>query len=1247
MMKRHVLSRIRHRIHPRQLLPHRYVSSSSHGFGFATSSHTIEPLRQIPTTGVSVFDIQREVVERDEPSKPQNEVIQFMSALSSFDMGRIFNSLGKLHKLAFDKILNVNGHKYRLETYYQCLQLTLTFYMKTQSIGSLGLLKQAHTDFNSVSEKSKKYDRMLDDTTMADSIRISILMCILHSYHVAVSSEKTRRFGSLISEYFFKTMKQYDLNIQKISGELKELYLAMVLKELCQKEKIPFFDRLAIPKNDSNVKTSNVPITPYLSEFQTISFENMAKYIVSNKFTWNGKVPRDMKLFDYYNTLSTEDRIRFMRDYTEFNHAKQLNVEEYSDLITTPVSSFQFERRSANSVAQKNPEIINKWIIDTSNHVNTILQTNNPKTDVEKVLCDLKPYLELANPTTLMSVLVSKIFSECSATEDNHAPIFKLRQGMNQVYHRSLMSPLIQDQERRRLYPALSQFNKDRLTHSLTKIFLDHASIPIDKERLELLNSFHESIPKEFMNQRPDGTYPAFIASRHEMHKEFYDYYLIKPHPILLDDLGNLFNESHTSINFPMLCPPKPWTKPDNGGLLLDGGRLVPRNDKLYFQYLRRASFQGELDFVYSSLDKLGSVAWAINPEMFDIFVKAMEFKEGFLKIPPPISPKPGKKATYYEREIYKANTTKRNSLEAAKDVISIYAENGDMFYHAFMLDFRGRCYPMSYFSHVNSDIIRGMLMFWHSKKLGDSGFQWLKYSASSLFGNKGFSMEQAIEFCDENLVEIIDSATDPFGGNKWWTKGDDPFELLACCKEIKKVLEFEKNGGKIEEYECRLPANMDGSCNGLQHYAALGKDEIGAAAVNLLPSETRKDVYVEVMNVVKTRIERDLEDDSLGEEQAGIARNALNILSRKLIKRPVMTKVYGVTTSGARQQIHDEIRSLIDQVKSNPGKWEKSSHSLENIGALKGLSWKVAGYLGKQVLDSISELFVSAASIQDWLVNNGDRLMKSYDLQSVDYIRKNIPSRRSCIFTRPAPYRPIIWTTPIGFPVIQIYRKETLTKSMTELMSITVKSRSVSLIETQKQRNGIAPNFIHSMDAAHMHMTADACFRNGLTFASVHDAFWTHAADVDQMSVLLREEFVKLHSMDLLENMRLSFAEVGKESFQLVWFAKSDNEVLYRELKEIRKKSTKEEYLYKELADLTERGKESNIWKLLEEHKPKLYFKQIGGKYVEYGDPNAGEHRTDGNRYVPVLVPFEPIPVPKKGNLDITKVMDSKFFFA
>lgn len=43
------------------------------------------------------------------------------------------------------------------------------------------------------------------------------------------------------------------------------------------------------------------------------------------------------------------------------------------------------------------------------------------------------------------------------------------------------------------------------------------------------------------------------------------------------------------------------------------------------------------------------------------------------------------------------------------------------------------------------------------------------------------------------------------------------------------------------------LPIYQDGSCNGLQHYAALGRDQEGGKEVNLVPAEKPSDVYSSV----------------------------------------------------------------------------------------------------------------------------------------------------------------------------------------------------------------------------------------------------------------------------------------------------------------------------------------------------------------------------------------------------------------
>ena len=67
---------------------------------------------------------------------------------------------------------------------------------------------------------------------------------------------------------------------------------------------------------------------------------------------------------------------------------------------------------------------------------------------------------------------------------------------------------------------------------------------------------------------------------------------------------------------------------------------------------------------------------------------------------------------------------------------------------------------------------------------------------------------------------------------HRWWQDADSPWQLLAVCYDVRAALA----SGDPETYMSKMPVHQDGSCNGLQHYAALGRDESGGRAVNLLP---------------------------------------------------------------------------------------------------------------------------------------------------------------------------------------------------------------------------------------------------------------------------------------------------------------------------------------------------------------------------------------------------------------------------
>lgn len=157
---------------------------------------------------------------------------------------------------------------------------------------------------------------------------------------------------------------------------------------------------------------------------------------------------------------------------------------------------------------------------------------------------------------------------------------------------------------------------------------------------------------------------------------------------------------------------------------------------------------------------------------------------------------------------------------------------------------------------------------------------------------------------------------------------------MLATCMEISDAI----RSGDPENFISHLPVHQDGSCNGLQHYAALGRDEYGGRQVNVLPSERPEDVYAEVAKLVEKMVERDAANG------VAIAQQLLDKVSRKVVKQTVMTLVYGVTFIGGRKQI---------------------SGQLDDLGLSPSVVWQGSSYLTSNVFASIREMFHAAKDIQ------------------------------------------------------------------------------------------------------------------------------------------------------------------------------------------------------------------------------------------------------------------------------------------
>lgn len=451
-----------------------------------------------------------------------------------------------------------------------------------------------------------------------------------------------------------------------------------------------------------------------------------------------------------------------------------------------------------------------------------------------------------------------------------------------------------------------------------------------------------------------------------------------------------------------------------------------------------------------------------------------------------------------------------------------------DRFYCPHNLDFRGRAYPLPpHLNHLGSDISRGLLLFADRKPLGSAGLKWLYVQAANLWGNgvDKFPLQGRVEWVEKNLGTVLENAQDPLrskstggsaafdkgnnifldgllgdinGGNSVytttiaatsssgdplprWHKAEEPFQFLATCIEIRNALA----SGDPSTYKSNLPIHQDGSCNGLQHYAAMGRDLSGGAAVNLLPSDGPQDVYTQMADRVDAKIRRDRAN---GVWEAQLLLDSLGGVDRKLVKQTVMTSVYGVTFVGARNQIANRLK--------------------ERGFADSREMFKVSSYAARITLDELAMMFSEAKGIMNWL-----------GAVAAEVVQKTGET--------------VTWTTPLGLPIMQPYRNKETHEVSTVMQSISLlkeeDERKLKVTKT-RQKSAFAPNFVHSLDSTHMMMTAIECSKRGIAFAGVHDSFWTHAGDIERMNKILRDQFIKMHKQDILGKLKKELETKYKE---------------------------------------------------------------------------------------------------------------------
>lgn len=569
--------------------------------------------------------------------------------------------------------------------------------------------------------------------------------------------------------------------------------------------------------------------------------------------------------------------------------------------------------------------------------------------------------------------------------------------------------------------------------------------------------------------------------------------------PSILQRIGEV--KSYIALTMPVYgpCvePPKDWVTPDDGGYhtreLRRTHNKVVRANAMVRELVSRA----DMPIALNAVNALQRTKWAVNNRMLDTVLavsQAFNTKEivSLSDVPKPRPPTwlaiRGKEdmteAETLELKAWKREMT--NWYEARKLAGTRYGRfysatrSAEMFkeypaiYFVYFADSRGRLYPMTYgLNPQGSDLQKALLHFSEGKPVTTpEAIRWFHVQGANKWGFDKATLAERAAWVVERQDLILSFAADPVN-NSGWKDADSPLQFLAWAFEYADWVQ-----DTTGQFVSRIPISMDGSCNGLQNLSALLRDEIGGAATNLIPTGKMQDIYREVAAKASIRM-KDMRYDDAKKESIRL-RWLEHGINRSVVKRSVMTTPYGVTR-----------RAAIDYVVADYLKEGKDE------GTFARDEWMLAAtVLMDSVWPAIGDVVVKGREAMAWLRQSATRIVKG------------LPEEAEGIIT---------WQTPSGFPASQAYYEASVYKIKTRLhgpcqINIAIEGEDAEADST-RHASGLAPNFVHSMDAAHLHLTTAAASLRGIdALAMIHDDYGTHAADAEALYQIIREQFVAMY---------------------------------------------------------------------------------------------------------------------------------------
>ena len=127
-----------------------------------------------------------------------------------------------------------------------------------------------------------------------------------------------------------------------------------------------------------------------------------------------------------------------------------------------------------------------------------------------------------------------------------------------------------------------------------------------------------------------------------------------------------------------------------------------------------------------------------------------------------------------------------------------------------------------------------------------------------------------------------------------------------------------------------------------------------------------------------------------------------------------------------------------------------------------------------------------------------------------------------------------VTWTTPTNFPVLQHYTKQVSKSVSTQIAgeATWVNFRdSTDELSLARAKQGISPNFVHSIDASILTKTVIEANARGIwDFCCIHDSFGTHSTRSQDLADAIRKSASEIFEVDLLAELDNSLRRSNPE---------------------------------------------------------------------------------------------------------------------